>query len=104
MSEHYLPGVSNVKDLNKKLKEYREVERQIEYAITEKRRELARIERAKNKLKVKATYEPTREALDYYAANCLRIAQQPRPLHGGPAGLRKAAAEAAAHDAARNAA
>jgi biopolymer transport protein ExbB/TolQ len=101
---NYLPGVSNVKDLNKKLKEYREVERQIEDAILEKRRELARIEAAKHKLKAKATYEPTQEALDYWTANCLRVAQQPRPLHGGPAGLRKAAAEAAAYDAGKRAA
>jgi len=101
---NYLPGVSNVKDLNKRLKEYRDIERQIDDAILEKRRELARIEAAKHKLKAKATYEPTEEALAYWAANCLRIAQQPRPIHGGTAGLRRAAAEAAAHDAGRRAA
>ncbi|MFE4229162.1 hypothetical protein ACFRJ8_14885 [Arthrobacter sp. NPDC056886] len=101
---NYLPGVSNVKDLNQKLKEYREVERQIEDAILEKRRELARIEAAKYKLKHKATYEPSQAAMDYWAANCLRVAQMPRPIHGGPAGLRRAAAEAAAHDAGKKAA
>jgi len=104
MSEHYLPGVSNVKDLNKKLKEYREIERQIDEAIQEKNRELARISYAKNKLKVRATYEPSDEAWAYWEANAVRIAKQPRPIHGGTAGLRKAAAEAAAHDAARKAA
>jgi hypothetical protein len=98
---NYLPGPSNVKDLNKKLKEYRAVEQQIEDAIIEKRRELARIEAAKHKLKARATYEPTREAWAYWEAHALEAAQQPRPIHGGPAGLRRATAEAAAHDAAR---
>jgi hypothetical protein len=87
------------RDLNKKLKEYRDVERQIEAAIQEKRIELARILAAKNKLKTRATYAPTAATLDYYATNCLRIAQQPAPIHGGPSGLRMAAAEAEAHDA-----
>src|SRR5690242_9460905 len=96
---NYLPGQSNVKDLNKKLKEYRDVEQQIEDAIIEKRRELARIEAAKHKLKVRATYEPTQESWDYWEANALKLAQQPRPIHGGAAGLRRAAAEAAAYDA-----
>lgn len=96
---NYLPGVSNVRDLNQKLKEYREVERQIEDAIQEKRRELARIERAKHKLKTRATYAPTADALAYWEANALRVAQMPRPIHGGTTGLKKAAAEAAAHDA-----
>lgn len=91
---NYIPGPSNVKDLNKKLKEYREVERQIDEAILEKRRELARIQHAKHKLKVRATYEPTPEAINYRDANWFKIAQQPRPLHGGPAGLRAAADEA----------
>jgi len=100
----YLPGTSNVKDLNKKLKEYREVERQIDEAIQEKHRELARISYAKNKLKVKATYEPTDEAWAYWEANAVRIAKMPAPLHGGPAGLRRAAAEAAAYDAGKRAA
>ena len=98
---NYLPGVSNVRDLNQKLKEYREVERQIEDAIQEKRRELARIEAAKHKLKTRATYAPTEQALAYWEANALRVAQMPRPSHGGSAGLRRASAEAAAHDAAK---
>jgi hypothetical protein len=98
---NYQPGYSNIKDINKKLKEYRAVEQQIEDAIIEKRRELARIEAAKHKLKAKATYEPTQEAWDYWEAHALELAQQPRPIHGGPAGLRRATAEAAAHDAAR---
>ena len=98
---NYLPGRSNVRDLNKRLAEYREVERQIEDAITEKRHELARIQASKNKLKTRATYEPTPEALDYWQTHCLTVAQQPRPTWGGPGGLRKAAAEAAAHDAAK---
>jgi len=101
---NYLPGVSNVKDLNKKLKEYREIERQIDEAIGEKNRELARIQTAKNKLKVKATYEPTDEAWAYWEANAVRIAKMPAPIHGGPTGLRRAAAEAAAYDAGKRAA
>lgn len=99
MMSHYLPGPSNAKDLNKKLKEYREIERQIDEAIQEKNRELARISYAKNKLKMKATYEPTDETWEYWEANAVRIAKMPRPIHGGPAGLRRAAAEAEAHDA-----
>jgi hypothetical protein len=94
----YLPGVSNVRDLNKRLKEYREIERQIDEAIQEKNRELARIESAKYKLKTKATYEPTDETWAYWEANAVRIAKMPRPIHGGPAGLRKATLEAAGWD------
>lgn len=101
---NYQPGYSNIKDINKKLKEYRAVEQQIEDAIIEKRRELARIEAAKHKLKVRATYEPTQESWDYWEKHALELAKQPRPIHGGPAGLRRATAEAAAHDAARHAA
>ena len=84
--------------------QYREVERQIDEAIQEKHRELARISYAKNKLKMKATYEPTDEAWAYWEANAVRIAKQPRPIHGGPTGLRRAAAEAAAYDAGKRAA
>ncbi len=98
MSTKYLPGVSNIKDLNKRLKEYRDVERQIDDAIREKRRELARVEAAKYKLKAKATYEPTQEAWDYWETHAFKLAQRPRPIHGGPVGLRKAAAEAASWD------
>lgn len=94
----YDPGPGNVKDLNKKLKEYREVERQIDQAIAEKRQELARIQTAKRKLKAKATYAPTPEALEYQARHGLRIAQQPRPVHGGPTGLRLAGDESEAYD------
>jgi primosomal protein N'' len=95
----YEPGKGNVKDLNRKLKEYRDVERQIEDAIQEKRKELARIETAKNKLKSKATYMPSREAMEYWAAHCLEVAQQPQPIYGGPAGLRAAVAEIDAYEA-----
>jgi len=101
---NYLPGVSNVRDLNKRLKEYREVERQIDEAIDEKRRELARIEAAKHNLKTRATYAPTADALAYWETHALQVAQMPRPIHGGHQGLNKAAAEAAAYDARKHAA
>ena len=95
----YEPGKANVKDLNDKLREYRQIEHQIEDAIRAKQRELERIEAAKNKLAKRATYAPTQEALDYWARNFLKVAQQPAPIHGGPVGLRRAAREIEAHDA-----
>jgi hypothetical protein len=100
----YEPGKGNVEDLNKKLKEYREVERQIEDAIQDKRKELARIEAAKNKLKTKATYAPSQEAMDYWFAHCFEVAQQPQPIYGGHVGLRAAVAEIDAYEARKDAA
>jgi len=82
----------------------RRIEAQILAETAAKDAELARIRAARKRLEPKATYKPTAEQAAYWEANHELVAQHPRPLHGGPAGLRKATAEAAAHDAARNAA
>ncbi len=86
------------------LERLRRIEAQIIEETLAKDRELARIRAARKKLEPKATYLPTAEALDYWDAHHEAISRQPAPLHGGPAGLRKAAAEAAAHDAGKAAA
>ena len=86
------------------LEHLRRIEAQIIEETAAKDRELARIRAARKKLEPKATYLPTAEALAYWEAHHEAVAAQPAPLHGGPAGLRKAAAEAASYDAARNAA
>ena len=86
------------------LEHLRSIEAQIMAETAAKDAELARIRAARKRLEPKATYKPTAEQAAYWEAHYEQVAQQPRPLHGGPAGLRKATAEAAAHDAARNAA
>jgi hypothetical protein len=86
------------------LEHLRRIEAQIMAETAAKDRELARIRAARKKLEPKATYLPTAEALAYWEAHRDAVAAQPAPLHGGPAGLRKAAHEAAAYDAQRNAA
>ena len=86
------------------LEHLRRIEAQILAETAAKDKELARIRAARKKLEPKATYQPTAEALAYWEAHHEAVAAQPRPIHGGPLGLRKAAHEAATYDAERNAA
>jgi len=86
------------------LEHLRRIEAQIIEETAAKDRELARIRAARKKLEPKATYLPTAEALAYREATREAFAGLPTPLHGGPAGLRRAAAEAAAYDAGKRAA
>jgi methylphosphotriester-DNA--protein-cysteine methyltransferase len=81
------------------LEHLRRIEAQILSETASKDAELARIRAARKKLEPKATYKPTAEQAAYWEAHREQVAQQRRPIHGGPAGLRKATAEAAAHDA-----
>jgi hypothetical protein len=86
------------------LEHLRRIEAQLVAETAGKEAELARIRAARKKLEPKATYKPTAEALAYREANHEAIAAQPKPLHGGPAGLRRASAEYQAHYATKAAA
>lgn len=81
------------------LEHLRRIEAQIMAETAAKDAQLARIRAARKKLEPKATYKPTDEQAAYWEAHREAVAEQPRPIHGGPQGLRKATAEAAAHDA-----
>ena len=93
-----LTGTENAKEYRAKIKRLRKLEAQIDQAIEARAQELARIQASKFALASKATYAPTTEALEYQATHWNEIASQPRPVHGGPSGLRRAALEAAAWD------
>jgi methylphosphotriester-DNA--protein-cysteine methyltransferase len=86
------------------LEHLRRIEAQILAETAAKEAELARIRAARKRLEPKATYLPTAAAIAYWEEHHEQVAQQPAPLHGGPQGLRKATAEAAAHDARKAAA
>jgi hypothetical protein len=59
-----------------------------------KAKELARIQSARKRLEPVATYKPTPIALAYREQYGHLFERQPRPIHGGPDGLRMAANEA----------
>jgi hypothetical protein len=82
------------------LEHLRSIEAQILVETAAKDKELARIRAARKKLEPKATYLPTAEALAYWGEHHEHISQQPAPLHGGTAGLKRAAHEAATWDTA----
>lgn len=93
-----LTGTENAKQYRAKIKRLRKLEEQIDQAIEARALELARIQASKFALKSKATYKPTAEALEYQIEHWAEISSQPRPIHGGPAGLRRATLEAAQWD------
>ena len=86
------------------LEHLRRIEAQIIAETAAKEAELQRIRAARRRLEPKATYRPTPEALAYREEHAHEIANQPAPIHGGRAGLRRAALEAATYDTHRTAA
>jgi hypothetical protein len=91
-------GTENAKAYREKIRALQAIEDEIDKEIEARLKELDRIQRSKIKLRAKATYKPTAEAIAYREEHWAAIERQPRPVHGGPAGLRLAALEAAQWD------
>lgn len=90
-----LLGTENAKTYRAKLRALQAIEDEIDKELEARLKELNRIQASKIKLRSKATYKPTAEALAYREEHWAEIARQPRPVHGGPSGLRLAALESA---------
>lgn len=84
-----------------KLENLRRLEAAIEAEALAKEQHLSKLYAERRRRHRAGDYTPSADALAYRDKYAHIIAAQPRPLHGGPAGLRAAADEAEGHWAAK---
>ena len=84
-------------ELRAKIENLRRLESAIEAEALAKEQHLSKLYAERRRRHRAGDYTPSADALAYRDKYAAIIAAQPRPIHGGPAGLRAAAAEAAGH-------